>query len=101
VRDLVRDLILYADLPASFVGQRPAAKSVLVALVLHGNPDGTNAYPTVKTLGECINASQPTVKRLLVRLEAATLIERTGAPGRYRGVVWKVRLDNLVWDRNR
>jgi hypothetical protein len=98
VGELVHDLILYGHLPN--VDRQPgAAKAVLVALAAYGDPDGTNARPSMQGIADATCFSRATVKRQLHRLAAAGVISETRAAGQHRARTWTINIGAIAWDR--
>jgi len=64
-----------APVPRDRGGRRNSAcKAVLIGLANHANPDGTAAFPSVKTLVRYSDLSERTVRTALDRLEADGII---------------------------
>ncbi len=64
-----------APVPRDRGGKRnPACKAVLVGLANHAGPDGTEAFPSVRTLVRYTELSERTVRTALDRLEADGII---------------------------
>ncbi len=64
-----------APVPRDPGGKRnPACKAVLVGLANHAGPDGTEAFPSVRTLVRYTDLSERTVRTALDRLEADGII---------------------------
>jgi hypothetical protein len=64
-----------APVPRDRGGKRnPACKAVLVGLANHAGPDGTEAFPSVRTLVRYTDLSERTVRTALDRLEAGGII---------------------------
>lgn len=69
-------------------------KVVLIGIANHAHEDGTNAYPSVRTLARYACCERSTVQRCLRRLEELEWIvpDGTGANGtnRYRLPLWRI-----------
>lgn len=64
-----------APVPRDRGGKRnPACKAVLVGLANHAGPDGTEAFPSVRTLVRYTDLSERTVRTALDRLAAGGII---------------------------
>lgn len=63
-----------APVPSDRNGPSSGCKFVLVGLANHAGPDGTGAFPSVRTLMRYTGLSERTVRACLGRLEASGII---------------------------
>src|SRR5690349_3990867 len=88
----VTKLVRRARLPAT-IRNRPVAKLVLLTLADHCNPDGRNAYPSLRTIAaQSEIESTKTARTHLQRLQGIGLIREQKPPGQHRPRVWQLNL---------
>jgi hypothetical protein len=76
--------------------RRVAAKAVLQALAHRCHDDGTNARPSLDTIGGEVELGRKTVASVLATLEEADLIVEEVPPTQHRPRVWSLNLARIA-----
>lgn len=83
---------IVAAVLACQTGLDPRTKLVLLGMAEHCGPDGSHAYPSVKTLARYAECSERTVQRELDKLRKAGYLEVTGKASQHRPTEYAVIL---------